>query len=402
MRTKKFGKKIHAINKVCLFTISVFTLISIMFVANGYAFHEGGVGYCEGCHNLHSSGDDKAQGADNSSGNMQSSYMLKGADPSSTCLRCHAERGEFASVLSNDGSIFTPGGDFYWLKKTFTSNVNGQFYRSEGDNHGHNIDSIEYGLHADSALSSSPGGSYPSSAMSCTSCHDPHGKMQGESKAISVSGSYGQAPAPGTVKGNFRLLGGIGYSGGSLASGHSFVYSAPVAVASQKNWTETDSNHTAYGSGMSEWCSNCHQGYLSGYKHPSGNEARLSSVISNYNSYLKTGDFTGTQAGAYSSLVPFELGTSDSALLDPSSTSGPGAGGEANVMCLTCHRSHASAFQSMGRWDFKATFIADSHPGPGDSGVNGNDVLNSYYGRNMTAEFGKYQRQLCNKCHAMD
>jgi hypothetical protein len=29
-------------------------------------------------------------------------------------------------------------------------------------------------------------------------------------------------------------------------------------------------------------------------------------------------------------------------------------------------------------------------------------VLNSYYGRDMAADFGKYQRQFCNKCHLMD
>ncbi len=38
----------------------------------------------------------------------------------------------------------------------------------------------------------------------------------------------------------------------------------------------------------------------------------------------------------------------------------------------------------------------------GDGGVTANDVLNSYYGRDMAADFGKYQRQLCNKCHLMD
>ena len=75
---------------------------------------------------------------------------------------------------------------------------------------------------------------------------------------------------------------------------------------------------------------------------------------------MKTGDITGTQANAYLALVPFELGTADIWSLDPSSTSGPDYG--ANVMCLTCHRAHASAFQDSCRWDYGTTFIADSHP----------------------------------------
>ena len=135
--------------------------------------------------------------------------------------------------------------------------------------------------------------------------------------------------------------------------------------------------------------------------HPSGNHAVLSGdIILNYNSYVKTGDFSGTQATSYLALVPFESGTANASSLDPTSTSGPEYG--ANVMCLTCHRAHASAFQDSGRWDFSATFIADSHPKLSDGGATGNDVWNSYYGRNMDSEFGLYQRQLCNKCHVLD
>ncbi|NNF84014.1 MAG: hypothetical protein HKM29_02535 [Deltaproteobacteria bacterium] len=72
------------------------------------------------------------------------------------------------------------------------------------------------------------------------------------------------------------------------------------------------------------------------------------------------------------------------------------------MMCLTCHRAHASAFQSVGRWDFRATFIASSHPQAGDAGASGNDEMDSYYGRHVDAQFGSYQRSLCNKCHLKD
>jgi predicted CXXCH cytochrome family protein len=354
-----------------------------------YSFHSGGVGYCEGCHNLHGS-------------SGSSDFMLKGSDPSSTCLICHSEDRVFYGVFSKDGSRYTPGGDFYWLKKTFVSNVAGNFFQSIADDHGHNIIAADYGLTEDRVLTVAPGGTYPSSAMACSSCHNPHSTTGGRA-TISISGSYGETAPADTTSGNYRLLGGIGYNGGSMA-GITFTSSAPVAVSNSENWTETDLNHTAYGSGMSEWCANCHTGLLnSGNKHPSGNDAKLNSVvISNYNSYIKTGDATGPLGSAYLALVPFELGTSDISLLDPASTSGPASGGKANVMCLTCHRAHAAAFQNIGRWDFKATFIADSHPQTGDQGVTGNDVLNSYYGRNIAAEFGEYQRQFCNKCHFQD
>ena len=140
-----------------------------------------------------------------------------------------------------------------------------------------------------------------------------------------------------------------------------------------------------------------------GGKHPAGNGAKISIEISNnYNSYVGTRSLGGDRASAYLALVPFEVDAISASLLDPSSSSGPGSGGNANVMCLTCHRAHASAFPNMGRWDFETSFIADSHPSVGDGGASGTDVLNSYYGRDMISEFGEKQRQLCNKCHGKD
>ena len=378
-----------------------------MHVLPGYvfAFHNGGVGYCEGCHVLHKSSDGPAQESDQVEDTEYIMPKLRGSDPSSTCLRCHAKMGEFFNVMSTDGSSYTPAGDFYWLRKTFVWNANSRSYQSLGDNHGHNVVALDYGLNPDLVRNSAPGGVYPSSAMGCISCHNPHGRStasDGERDAISVSGSYWETPPSGTTTGNYRLLGGSDYTAGGRANTTRFTYPAPVAAASPADWTETDTNHTAYGDGMSEWCSNCHSDFLNGgNRHPTGSNATLTSTfISNYNSYVKTGDVTGTQATAYLALVPFEWGTADTWFLDPSSTSGPAQG--ANVMCLTCHRAHASAFQSTGRWDFETTFMADSHPMSGDGGVTGNDVLNSYYGRDMVSDFGKYQRQFCNKCHLMD
>lgn len=148
--------------------------------------------------------------------------------------------------------------------------------------------------------------------------------------------------------------------------------------------------------GMSEWCANCHAGMLNaGHgdagSHPAGNDVKLGrEVVASYNAYVGTGDLSGFRATAYLALVPFERGTSDGSRLNPSSTEGPDE--HANVMCLTCHRAHASAFSAAGKWDFRATFVARSHP---------ND-REAYYGRDMVAQFGPYQRSFCNKCHPRD
>lgn len=320
-------------------------------------FHSGSAGNCLGCHT--------------------SPPQLLGPDPSSTCLACHSTAGKYYNVKSPNGSSFTSGGDFYWLGKTFQSFNNPM--SSAGDSHGHNIIALSYGLSVDARLNTAPGGVYPSGSLGCNSCHDPH----------AVTGV------------SYRLLGGVGYQAG-LSSGFSFLNPAPIAVA-PANWSETDNNHVSYGSGFSEWCANCHSTFLScgiGINithHPACNAAFLGPHISaNYNQYISSGNLSGSSSVAYRALVPFENGTINAASLNPSGTSGPGA--RANILCLTCHRAHASAFSSIGRWDFQATMFKYSHPNGAGDGSTYSDKLNSYYGRT----FEDFQRQLCNKCHIRD
>lgn len=377
------------------FIISVILIVTVF--GKSFAFHSGGVGACEGCHTMHNTTGRAGLGV--------SPWLLKGPDPSSICLNCHAGPGAASSsnIASPDGSAMTPGGDFYWLKKTFIW-VGGS---SPGERHGHNIIAMDYGFLHDITHAQSPGGSYNSSVLGCNSCHDPHGKTN-KGLPVSDSGSYGGTPAKGTTLGNYRLLGGLSYKGGKQTVGYSFNYNTPVAKQNPGiKYGQSDTSHVDYGSGMSEWCGNCHEAYLnnehnksggSGFGHPAGNARRLEQkMISNYNTYIKTGDFSGNAATAYLALVPFERGIKDVNFLNPTSTQGPYA--SSNVMCLTCHRAHASAFKNIGRWDFGASLIVNSHPAAGDAGVTGNDVFYSYYGRNITAQFGSGQRQFCEKCH---
>lgn len=356
-----------------------------------YAFHDGGVGQCGGCHIMH-----------NVLGN-NAGWLLPGTDPSSVCLTCHTGTGSSSSyhIASPDGSAMTPGGDFYWMNKDFTWATGS----SSGRSHGHNIVAQDYGFVSDSLLLVAPGGAYRASDLGCTSCHDPHGKSI-SGLPVSGSGSYGAVPASGTELGAYRLLGGNGYDGGEHVQGYSFNYDAPVARQNPAiPFGETDLSHVDYGSGMSEWCANCHEAILasehksggSGFEHPIGSSAYLEDAVLRYNSYIKTGDLSGDSTTAYLSFVPFERGITDASLLNPTSTVGPDS--SSHIMCLTCHRAHASAFQHAGRWDFSAELVADSHPALGDGGVTGNDIFYSYYDRDMVIEFGAAQRNLCEKCH---
>lgn len=293
-------------------------------------------------------------------------------------------------------SQLTPGGDFGYLKKNYSWRESGSKSKSPGERHGHNIVALEYGYRPDSTHITTPGGIYPSSALSCISCHDPHGKIAGSA---------------------YRLLGGIGYKT-SLAPGMDFTADAPVAVAPRdynRSEAATDTR-VAYGRGMSEWCSNCHtNGCTGAYGHPVCNGAQCTNEIAaKYKAYVKSGDINGKGDTSYTSLVPFEEGTDDRSVLEPHAKNdgtyakGPEYG--SNVMCLTCHRAHASAWDHMARWNMASVFIVHKGVYPGiDNGspegiAQGRteaETQKAYYDRPVTL-FASYQRGLCNKCHMRD
>ena len=423
---------------------------ALLISAPAFAFHSGGVAECEGCHTMHNSQD----GAAVATGMQQfqsGPYLLKANDPSGACLNCHnsADTAPSSYHISTDASKLgpglapveaTPGGDFAWLKKTYAFLVRGAATTEDGDRHGHNIVAADYGYTADKTLTAAPGGTYPAANLACSSCHDPHGKYRRLADGTQAttglpifnSGSYQNSldPTAGvSAVGVYRLLGGVGYQPKSLTGSFAFGSQAPDAVApSTFNRLETTGQtHVAYGKGMSEYCANCHTAMLensftSGMKglvHPAGNAAKLTAPIAaNYNSYVSSGIMTNADpTKAYSSLVPVELGTNDYTKLKPlainTDTLDQSASTTSNVSCLSCHRAHASGFESMTRYNLVNEFMtiadvagvaqydASTTEGKINHGKNVAEQTAAYYGRPATA-FGPNARDLCNKCHAKD
>jgi len=391
--------------KLCV-AIMAAVLLGFGFSTTALAFHAGGVAHCDGCHTMHNSQGGVDNIADENTTGLPGDFLTKGSDPSSTCLNCHAGSGSYHVFSNNGGAINqSPGGDFYWLTKTFTWTVRGNQVNRYGYEFGHSIIANDWGLTTVDPVTPAPGGNFPSAQLSCTSCHNPHGKKnQTEDKPIRASGSYGAVADADTDVGNYRLLGDVGYQ--PTGANSPFLNAPPIARAPNSYNQERDTSHADYGRGMSEWCSNCHSGFvapggLGQHKHPASNTSRLGGTLSsNYNSYVKTGDFTGNDQSSYLALVPFERQQTDVTQLDPTSTAGPN--GSSTVMCLSCHRAHVSAFPSAGRWDFETEFLAESHPDGSTDGSTPTEKLASYYNRDIDNVFGEYQRSLCNKCHVQD
>jgi hypothetical protein len=402
--------------KVTLFALLA-ALVAVGMSTTAYSFHSGGVAECGGCHSMHS----PAAGG---------SFLMVGTDQSSTCLSCHEHAGDtgpssyHVSTAAADMPAGTaplqrtPGGDFGWLKKTYTFVVRGTTNVEEGATHGHNIVAVDQGYTADATNTTAPGGTFSSANLACNSCHDPHGKYRRLSDGtiatdgapIIGNGSYNTSvvPAAGEAVGAYRLLAGAGYSKAPFTG-------VPAAkTPSAYNRTEAlTQTRTAYGvaatgghATWSNWCGACH-----GEMHSTGNYVHPvdtplgSDIMGLYNSYVKSGDMSGT-ANPFTSLVPFSSNTGDytvlAGLAQNNNTQLGGPASTDQVNCMSCHRAHATGFPEMLRWNMENEFmVKNGIYQTTERGRSTAEAAAGYYDRPVT-QFASYQRVLCNKCHAQD
>jgi hypothetical protein len=307
---------------------------------------------------MHNSEDGQLVDPDSPDGNA---WLLRDATPSDVCLSCHATRSGavFGSDPLNPPRQIGGGNFVFLLEDNLNDGHGGATDPIPGEAGGHSIVAPSMGVAADGTLTESPGGTFPASQLGCSSCHDPHGNP------------------------DFRLLHGVG----SIQDGlHVFANPAPVAegiTLRTSDPPEGNAYHTAYQSGMSQWCGNCHGDFHNSgdLVHPSG--VSLGAIATAYDLYNGTSDPTGgSHADAYLAAVPFE---------DPANTTTSTAGPSATskVSCVTCHRAHATSAPNAGRWDFNVTFIHE------DGAESGSYQIPDPYG-------DVNQRSLCNKCHVKD
>jgi len=319
------------------------------------AFHDGGVGSCERCHVMH----DAVPGQVAFDGTRA---LLLAASSTDLCLTCHGDGGVMGLNPLNPPRELGAGNFVFLLEDDLDDAPAATSPRLAGEAAGHSIVSPALGLAADSRWSRAPGGAFPSAALGCTSCHDPHGNA------------------------GFRMLHGAGPVQGGTGT---FIYPAPVAAGlpiTDPGAVESRTSHSAYIAGMTRWCANCHGFYhdhgSAHFEHPV-DEILDSGVRRRYERY--EGDAfpsSGAAATSYLPQVPFE-----SSAATVTGTSGPGSDGR--LHCLTCHRAHASSAPASGRWDFRVYRLAD------DGVASGSWPLPSPYA-------DAQQRQLCRKCHAQN
>ena len=331
-------------------------IVVAAFAGRAWAFHESGVATCGGCHVIHNTQDGVPIIPDSPSGYDK---LLLYETATDLCLSCHATRN--GEVLGANPTAPPPekgAGNFTFLwEDNINDGAGGSLNPIAGNHAGHNVASVGWGIPIDPDHAVAPGGTYPAVDLACTSCHDPHGNE------------------------NFRMLRGAGQPDGS---GFVFTYDAPRGSGiSFLFGQESPTSHTAYNQGWTRWCANCHgffheeNGQI--FEHPA--DRFLSGQQWNsYNRYNGPADpMGGDYATAYLPEVPIEdVG------MTPSSTFG--ATISSRVICLSCHRAHATSAPKSLRWDGNIEFLnsdgleSESYPLP-----------DPYADPN--------QRSLCVKCH---
>jgi hypothetical protein len=393
-----------------------------------FAFHSGGVAECMGCHNIHDA--------------QSTSALLMAQDVTSTCANasCHgAPSAGSYHILTPQASMGagvpplnkTPGGDFGWLLKTYTwSPRSGTSETEEGETHGHNVVALDLaGYVADSANLTPPGGgTMDATVFSCNSCHDQHGQMRRLSNGsvsttgapIIGSGSYTNSvlPAAGQAVGMYRLLRGQYSEAGD--GGTTFSANFNAVVASTYNKAEGTDGRTqmAYGAGVSDWCATCHPDMLSAtsskHTHPT-NQGFSSTLAVAYNNYVGSG-VTGNPD--FDTYVPYSNDnvTALATLQADAINQARNAATSSRIICLSCHRAHASGFGKMTRWNALGNefiWVDGIFPGTDATGqssqakyAQGRTVAETAAAYNKKATelpgYSTYQRSLCNKCHAKD
>lgn len=330
-------------------------------------------GSCADCHTMH-----------NSQGGQPMAWDDDG-DPTSTpndtlllssCYGCHAQGGNSSFIdLATDRipQVLHDGTD--------TDLAGGNFIHiiDYGDNRGHNINGLA-GMGRDSALLYPPGVLFEEhkqfwlkKSVACAGANGCHGYRNPEDATKDgIAGAHhtnpdsGSITSPSTPGTSYRFLMGVKgledsdweYTTASGDHNEYFGLTAPIQMNScdGTNGCHSDQGIRPPDGTMSQFCAGCHGnfhtlGFGSSSDEQDGIGTAAVSPFIRHPTDLKLpavgeyGDYT-----SFNPVVPVAR-TSDAALSGPAAGAGVAPGTDA-VMCLSCHRAHATKFPDMLRWNY--------------------------------------------------
>jgi len=395
---------------------------------------------CADCHTMHNSKDGApvVEGG-YPSGTDPNPEMLYRADWTDMCLSCHMQGQNTSAtaalpdvldsgwtapiVMTLDGvdpaGVAMPGGDFYY------SNLD----PAKGHNPAYTAGAVggaatSLMMAEDPILGDTPPGGLINGddEWSCHTCHGMHSRFSGSYTAwrqvqrklngVVISGDvtgFGVETATGNkgataagyepIKSNARGdIQGTSYL--NVRADGEKLEGADLAL------DESDTNKNVYRGGFSSMCSVCHGDFhggngetrtadntktrVGGYwvRHPTNvamNEAGSKYGIGTYTKAITNAQGTNPNPAGYDWRYPLVQPDADFTVeYDVAAMANPATAiGEDRIMCLTCHKAHATQYDNMTRWDAAGhAFIAD-----GDLDFTG------------TPSNGDNPAYGCGKCH---
>jgi hypothetical protein len=355
-----FCSKLYAFRSMLIvFCFILFALSTLLFALPSEAKVAGN---CSNCHTMHNSQDgiSVAQDFDGSSfsftGTPKKNLLIY------NCLGCHSatdgttwqDNTTKAPIVFNTREPLynteqgLAGGNFYWVKNVANSDKGHNIFFPDAGEHMNVAPGAElfttcgtHSCHANLDRVVSGTGTFLDGKQGCEKCHlDP--KHHANDHAYLIGGLVTSAE-----QGWYRFL--VGHDSGTILNKGAEGYE-------DGDWQKTVSSndHNEYlgnvsggygfvslGNTTTAFCTGCHQAFHTNQgsaspwlRHPSDAELPDSGE---YASYI-----------IYDPLVPVARPSLD-VLPNPRVVT-PGAD---MVMCLSCHRAHASPFFKMMRWDYK-------------------------------------------------
>jgi hypothetical protein len=346
-----------------------FLLFALCYMLHALSLEAKVTGVCSNCHTMHNSQNGQAVVAEG-----QQRCLLARAD----CLGCHSSTSgttwkdsvNGAPIVLNTaepayGAKGLAGGNFYYVSTTI-------------DNTGHNV--IDTGNQESTAAMFPPPGDQHTSGITasdftCSGSKGCHGDRTEEDKLLAIKGAHHIDDA--VLKfGNISLIG----QGGS--TGLSYRFLKGVKGGEDSDWQatlgSTDHNEyfgdTAMGTSsltspanntISGLCAECHGFFHGSATNETGGSASPWKRHPTDTSLSSIGEYTAYTA--YDTIVPVGRTSSWAGWTGGGSPSGavtPIGITDDIVICLSCHRAHASPYFKMMRWDYKGW------PGAGSNGCS--------------------------------
>jgi hypothetical protein len=331
------------VNKKSLLIICLTTIIGLILYSKVQAVVTGGS--CVDCHTMHNSQDGQPMA-------YQVNTSFTGFEPRTTtdnfllvsdCVGCHTSTGS-STIVNNVPIVFSTS--------SFSNPLAGGNFSSVRNNdfRGHNVVGI---ITQDSTLVLvPPGGTEMSSQLNCAGEFGCHGdRSAGKDNYTALKGAHHTDDS-----------GGI--TGSSV--GLSYRFLEGILGKEDNDWEQdnTSTSHNEYQGSTSSAtdtisyiCSKCHGKYHTWVggstevgnsspwlRHPTDISLKASGEYANYTDY--------------SMVAPVARPDPDSVAVTSQVTPGTDI-----IMCLSCHRAHASPHYKILRWDYKSSTLSTALSG---------------------------------------